>query len=283
MIFYSAWNMILVMVLPETNMTERPELSLTIFTPDVETTVDTYRGTADLDERAKLLNDRIVQTDEGIATAPSIRDLMVLSSDPMQLTQYRPDSVSALTHANLVAVARGLIALKDQDSLLEAAKQIERAAGGGSTGGTGLIEREAAFRQHVMEELAERLSYTHSGDHVEARELIGAINGLATAELEDLMESNQDTASALLMRVYEIENPLLRKVILKRMPTSAERVTLLGMADEEIKVSRRDIYEGIANTSADDAGDDEESKDREADWGSVESLRDEEDDTEEDW
>lgn len=122
-------------------MTERPDLSLTIFTPVVETTVDTYRGTADLDERAKLLNDRIVQKDEGIATAPSIRDLIVLSSDPMQLTQYRPDSVSALTHENLVAVARGLIAPKDQDSLLEAAKQIERAAGGGIAD-TGLVERD---------------------------------------------------------------------------------------------------------------------------------------------
>lgn len=143
--------------------------------------------------------------------------------------------------------------------------------------------RETSFRQHVMEELAERLSYTHSGDHVGDRELITAINGLATEELDDLMKSDQDIASVLIERVYEIENPLLRKVILERIPTSEEGVTLLNMADEEIKVSRADIYEGITNTFADDAGDDEESENPEADWGSTESLGDEEDNTEEDW
>lgn len=256
-------------------MTERPELSLTIFTPDVETAVDTYRGTSDLDERASILNESIVQIEEGIATPDSMRDLVVLASDSHELDQYRPDAVFALTNKNLIAVARGLVAPVEKDPMLMAAEQIERVAKGDS-GLTGLVEQETSFRQHVMEELVERLTDAWS-NNIEDRELLMSINRLTPDELTDLMEQNQDTVNALLQRVYEIEDPALRKVILDRMP-SGEGVSLLDVIDEEVTVSEEDIYGVVAKAEEDEEG----FEDPEVGWGSVESLTDEEDDDEDD-
>ena len=187
------------------------EQSLNLFDTQ-KSGVDIYREELDPDRRANILNDVLIQTREGVATEETIRDLVTMSAETATLTTYRPDHIAALTHENLVAVARGFVTEREEeDLLLEAIKQTQKAAGETEGGLPTIDESEKILREDVLDELAERLH--EDIDPMERRRLMNSLGNLTPEELQQLIDANMDLKGAILIHFQEIDNPTLREAI----------------------------------------------------------------------
>ena len=191
----------------------RPNLSLTIF-DDRKPSLDIYREELDPDRRAAILNEIVVQKEEGVATQDTIRDLVTMSAESAEIQTYRPDHIAALSPENLVAVARGFVTerLEGEDQMFEAIKQIQKAAGLEETDMITIEKSEKILREDVLSEMAERLH--EDLDITERKRLMQSLADLPPTELQELLNSHQDLKAAILTHFQELPNGALRDAII---------------------------------------------------------------------
>jgi len=244
------------------DLIEKPELSLSLFE---KSGVDIMREELDPDRRANILNDVLVQKEDGVATQDTIRDLVAMTGEAANLTTYRPDHIAALSPENLVAVARGFVVdREEEDLLLEAIKQTQKAAGETEGGLPTIDESEKILRADVLEELAERLH--EDIDPMERRKLMNSLGNLSPEELQQLIDANMDLEGAILTHFQEIDNPTLREAItlsqLKNQITAdIEEGRQFIDWEEEPEDEDEEEYEGLRVVTIEELEAEEKTKD----------------------
>src|SRR3989344_2299376 len=114
-------------------MAERNSFEISIIPNKPQQALEVYVREPDADKKAELLNTQlIVVTPENIATPGTIYTLMdLVVLEEKGITQYRPDSVSSLTHENLLAVVKNLAGEQSEEPVadyLAVARQIQGAS-----------------------------------------------------------------------------------------------------------------------------------------------------------
>lgn len=236
---------------------EAPNLGLTIF-DDRKPTLDIYREELDPDRRAAILNDIVVQKEDGIATQDTIRDLVAMSGESAELQTYRPDHIASLSPENLVAVARGFVTerLEGEDQLLEAIKQTEKAAGLEEAGVLTIEQSEKILKEDVLSEMAERLH--EDLDVSERNRLMQSLSELPPTELQELLDSHQDLKAAILTHFQELPSGGLRDAIVlgqlraeRKIVTEEQKESMDWPEDEEVDDDEGE-YSGFTIISTED-------------------------------
>lgn len=194
----------------------RPSLEIAIFQDPSQRLIDIYTGEPDLDERAKILNEHVVQLDhEGVASIDSVLALRRLSDlSGQELTQYRPDAITSLNSFNLVGVANGLTAEEDNPnaSLFETLDKIQQLGKAATKTEDEKQETQATFADHVFDEWTERINERDGSQ--ERLDLMIAINELMSPALfAEIADNRPETFAAMLRCQEEFSNPYLREAL----------------------------------------------------------------------
>lgn len=211
---------------------ERIELGLTVFQPQTRPEVDLYRGTADLDKKAEILNRDIIKVgEEAIATPDSVRTVaLIVVGEQTGVIQYRSDAVAGLNSENLVAMVNGLSVDEKEliDPLTGAIRRIRSVSENAALQDLGVAPRRlmtkdenlATLEEEVFAELAERL-IEDDLDFSERRKLISAIEGLITPQALRKISREPEVLAALLRSSGEFNDDL--RFVLKEMQENLEK------------------------------------------------------------
>lgn len=167
-----------------------------ILAPKVSDPIEIYRRQNDPDEQARVLNTQIVKLHSEVGsnlkiTPQSVNALISISSaQRAEISQYRVDVVTGLTHANLVATANTLV---DEDpfedlpfeQVLSTISRIRKLAG--KEDAVTPKEEKDELEIEVLAEMTDRLS----NDNMEERD---------RAELIDQLDANW--SPALILKMY---------------------------------------------------------------------------------
>lgn len=192
-----------------------------ILAPRVSDPIEIYRRQHDPDEQARVLNTQIVKLESEVSdlkiTPQSVNALRIIgSAQRAEISQYRVDVVTGLTHANLVATANTLV---DEDpfedmpfeQVLSTISRIRKLAG--KEDAVTPEEEKDELEIEVLAEMADRLS----NDNMEWRdraELIDQIDAYwSPALILKMYRKYPETLVVLVRSMNELRDERLRRVL----------------------------------------------------------------------
>lgn len=192
---------------------------------DPSTALDIYKAEASPEAKALILNEQIIGEHEGFVPEQTINTLVVIAQGEVGgLTQYRPDLVSTLSHENLMAVINTYAGYGHEASseLQISVSSIKEASAEGE--GSTPDESGNDLKGHIILELTERLM-DHGMEQEDRRQLMNAIEALATKEFLKLVTEEPMLLTVLSANVEEFESEGLRKRIRSLQQKIEEPVT----------------------------------------------------------
>lgn len=203
-----------------------------ILAPRVSDPLEIYRRQKDPDEQARVLNTQIVKIEPEFGsdlkvTPQSVNALVqIASAQRAEMTQYRIDVISFLTHQNLVATANTLIeedpfVAQPFEQVLTTISRIRRLAGVEEN--LSPKEEKDELAEEVFAEVADRLFDDHMA--VEERgELINTIDASwSPALILRMYRKHPDTLTALVRCMNEFRDTRLRLVLRKFIEKEEEK------------------------------------------------------------